>query len=189
MDFEGSYLLLADRQAVWRALNDASILKEVIPGCSRIVWTSSTTLDLEIKVNLGVAHPKFGGELELTDIDPAIAYTLNGKGRGGILGLAHGAARITLGDFDLSNLPVDLDHLDGAGQVGEPWPRYGLGTVLHFNAEGGASGQIMALGKSLVGKSAQRIIDRFFVAFATAMDTSVRAMPTEENPANMHHQL
>ena len=85
--------IAAPRVAVWAALNDTEVLKAAIPGCHKIAWTGETTLDLEIKVNLGVVHPVFKGDLTLSDIVPAERYTLTGKGKGGLLGLAEGLGR------------------------------------------------------------------------------------------------
>jgi uncharacterized protein len=201
VDFTGSYLLLAERAAVWRALNDTAVLKQVIPGCHHIAWTSDTTLDLVLKVNLGVAKPKFGGELELSDVIAATSYKLSGRGRGGLLGLAHGAASIALRDFDLAENPdltdpgatlsdarpgeVVPDQFSLAREViPDHWPQHGMATVLQFNARGGGSGQIMALGKAVIGKSAQGIIDRFFIRFANAMDTSVISLPAPSPSAS-----
>ena len=151
MDFGGRYLLAAPRQDVWAALNDTAVLKATIPGCQRIDWTSENTLELQIKVSLGVVHPVFTGDLTLSNVLPARSYTLSGKGRGGILGLAEGAADITLADA-------------------------GEGCELAFQARGGASGQIMRLGKTLIGNSAQKVIDGFFERFAEAMGTSIEVV-------------
>lgn len=151
MDFGGQYLLDAPREHVWAALNDADILKAAIPGCDTIAWTSPTTLELAIKVNLGVVKPTFKGDLTLSDITPAHRYTLSGKGRGGLLGLAEGAADIEL-----------QEHPDG--------------TLLIFRAKGGASGQIMKLGKAVIGHSAQRVIDGFFERLAGAAGIGVQAL-------------
>ena len=101
------------RQAVWHALNNTEVLKACIPGCQRLDWTGDDTLELEIKVNLGLVKPVFKGDLQLSGIVPAERYTLSGKGKGGVLGLAQGAADIVLTD-------------DGDG------------TELSFTARGGA---------------------------------------------------
>jgi len=151
MEFGGNYLLAAPRDRVWAALNDAEMLKAAIPGCHRLVWTSASTLAVEIKVNLGVAHPVFGGDLELSDVAPAERYRLAGRGRGGLFGLAHGAADITLDDRP-------------------------DGTALRFIAEGSASGQVMRLGRALIGNSAQKVIDGFFERFAAAMGVAITAL-------------
>ena len=154
MDFGGRYIVAAPRVAVWAALNDTAMLKAAIPGCHKIVWSGPDTLDLEIKVNLGVVHPVFKGDLALTGIVPAERYTLTGRGKGGLLGLAEGSADIILADA-------------------------GDDTLLVFNARGGASGQIMKLGKAIIGHSAQKVIDGFFERFGAAMGAQVTPLPVE----------
>jgi carbon monoxide dehydrogenase subunit G len=156
MEFGGNYLFSAPRQQVWAALNDTAMLGAAIPGCRRIDWTGEHELELELKVNLGLVQPVFTGDLILSDIVPAERYTLTGRGRGGLLGLAHGAADITLAD--------------ATG-----------GTVLQFQALGGADGRIVKLGRALIGSSAQRVIDGFFERFAAAM--GVEVVPIEDAPA------
>lgn len=148
MEFGGRYAIAAPRMAVWAALNDPDMLKAAIPGCSHIAWAGPGSLDLEIKVNLGVVKPVFKGELRLSNVVPAESYTLAGRGKGGLMGLAEGAANITLADE-------------------------GEGTLLAFSAHGGASGQVMKLGKAIIGNSAQKIIDGFFERFAEAMGAEI----------------
>ena len=152
MEFGGRYRVAAPRQTVWAALNDTEVLKAAIPGCHRIDWAGETALDLEIKVNLGVVHPVFKGGLTLSGIVPAQRYTLTGKGKGGLLGLAEGSADIVLSDI-------------------------GDETELVFTATGGASGQIMRLGKAIIGNSAQKVIDGFFERFGEAMGATVTPLP------------
>lgn len=149
MEFGGRYLVSAPRLEVWKALNDTQVLKAIIPGCRRIDWTGETTLELEIEVNLGLMQPVFSGDLELRNIVPAESYTLAGKGRGGLLGKAEAAADIVLTDA-------------------------GPSTQLVFTANGGADGGIMKLGKSLIGSSAQKLIDGFFERFGEAMGVEVK---------------
>lgn len=151
MEFGGRYRIAAPRMAVWAALNDPDTLKAAIPGCDRIAWAGPHSLDLEIRVNLGIAKPVFKGELALSNVLPAQSYTLSGRGKGGLMGLAEGAADIRLAD-------------DGEA------------TVLAFAAQGGASGQIMKLGKALIGNSAQKIIDGFFERFAGAMGVGIEPL-------------
>ena len=148
MEFGGRYKMTAPRGRIWAALNDPEMLKAAIPGCSLIEWSGPETLDLEIKVNLGVVKPTFRGELVLSNIVPAESYTLSGRGKGGMLGLAEGSADVALAD-------------DGAD------------TILTFTANGGASGQIMKMGKAIIGNSAQRIIDGFFERFGQAAGVDV----------------
>lgn len=151
MEFGGRYRFAADRQAVWRALNDADLLRAVIPGCQRMEWTSPATLDMRVRVDFGLLHPVFSGELALRNVHPAERYTLEGRGKG-MLGLAHAAADIALSD-------------DPAG-----------GTLLSFSAAGHADGGIMRLGRALVGHSAQGIIDGFFESIGAQMGTTVTVL-------------
>ncbi len=148
MEFGGRYLFSAPRQAVWKALNQTEMLKAAIPGCRRIDWTGQASLECEIQVNFGIVQPVFTGDLELRNVVPAESYTLAGRGRGGLLGMAEAAADITLSD--------------AAG-----------GTELLFRASGGADGGIMKLGKAVIGNSAQRVIDGFFDRFGRAMGADV----------------
>ncbi len=194
LDFYGSYLLLANRQDVWRALNDASVLKSAIPGCHHIAWVSETSLDLKIKVNLGIIHPVFAGQLELSDVDPAKTYTLSGRGHGRILGLAHGSAFISLRDVSgndfLSLGSQFISELNAARQIltskGDSLEEI---TWLKFSAKGGASPRIMALGNKIVGGSAQKIIDRFFVRLADAMNTRVHILSPDDYETDLPPSL
>ncbi len=154
MEFGGRYRIAAPRMAVWAALNDPDMLKAAIPGCTLIAWAGPDRLDLEISVNLGVVKPVFKGELALSNVIAAQSYTLSGRGKGGIMGLAEGAADITLDDE-------------------------GDATILAFTAHGGASGQIMKLGKAIIGNSAQKIIDGFFERFAGAMGADIAPLAAE----------
>jgi len=156
MEFGGRYGIAAPRARVWAALNDTAVLKGAIPGCQSIEWSGPGALDLEIKVNLGVMKPVFKGELALSNVVEAERYTLSGKGKGGFLGLAEGAADIVLSDR-------------------------GDETLLVFTAHGGASGQIMAAGKAIIGNSAQKIIDGFFKRFGSAMGAEVTPLGLSED--------
>lgn len=148
MDFGGRYYLSSSREAVWRALNNAEVLKACIPGAQRLEWVGDAALELEIRVNLGLVKPVFRAGLSLSDVVPAERYTLSGRGKGGVLGLAQGAAEIVLSD-------------DGDG------------TELSFTANGGASPRIMQFGSALIGDRAQGVIDAFFERFGEAMGSQV----------------
>ena len=148
MEFGGKYLYRAPRAVMWEALNSTEMLKAAIPGCNRFDCTAALTLELAIQVTFGLVQPRFSGDLALSGIVPAERYTLSGKGRGGLLGMAEGSADIVLSDAE-------------------------GGTRLDFVARGGADGGIMKLGKALVGSSAQKVIDGFFGRFANAMGVEV----------------
>jgi carbon monoxide dehydrogenase subunit G len=151
VDFGGRYLFGAKRAEVWAALNDTGVLRAVIPGCQAIAWTGPETLEMTIKVNFGFVHPTFEGVLALSNVRDAESYTLTGRGKGGLLGMAQAGADITLAD--------DAE-----------------GTILSFAAVGKADGGIMRLGKSMIGNSAQKVIDGFFDAIGREMRVTVTAL-------------
>ena len=71
-----------------------------------------------------------------------------------MLGMAQGAAHIVLSD-------------DGDG------------TELRFTATGGADNAVMKLGRALLGKSAQRVIDHFFDRFGDTFGAAVTPLGEE----------
>ncbi len=154
MQFSGRFRFSAPRAAVWAALNDTEKLRAAIPGCKRLDWSGPETLEMELQVSLGVISPTFSGDLTLRSIVPAERYMLSGRGRGGMLGMAQGAAEIELRD-------------DGEG------------TELRFLASGGADNAIMKLGKALLGRSAQRVIDHFFERFGDTFGATVTPLPPD----------
>jgi uncharacterized protein len=157
MEFGGRYLFSAPRTVVWEALNDTEKLKAAIPGCRRLDWTGRETLELELEVRLGLIKPVFTADLKLSGIVPAERYTLSGHGRG-VLGMAEGAAKIVLAD---------------AGEE----------TEMTFTAVGGADNALMKLGKALIGKSAQRVIDHFFETFGGTFGAKVTPIAPEAQSA------
>jgi len=175
MEFNGTYLIFAHRQRVWRALNDVEVLKAAIPGCDSIAWKTASELDLVIRVNLGIVKPRFSGELIVSDIKEAKSYTLSGRGQGLLLGLARGKATVILSKHALKKADYSGDFLSpelrNVAKTLSPLPKNG--TILKFEASGAASKNIMGLGKKLVGKSAQRIIDGFMERFALAMEAPI----------------
>ncbi len=152
MDFGGRYLFATPRAALWSALNDTAVLGACIPGCRRIEWVGPDALELDVQVDLGPVHPTFRGDLTLSNVCPAQSFTLTGRGRGGLLGLAEASADIALEDAP-------------------------GGTILTFSARGGASGRIMKLGRALIGDRAQAIIDGFFTHAGAVMAVDVTPLP------------
>jgi hypothetical protein len=157
MQFGGRYRIGASRLKVWAALNDTEILARTIPGCTRMAWVTDAALEAAITADLGIAKPTITGTLELSNVVPAETYTLSGRGKGGLLGLAHGAADIALTDL-------------------------GDDCILAFTATAGASNTIMKIGKALIGSAAQHVIDGFFKRFAEAMGAELEVLPHELPP-------
>ena len=184
MEFGGTYLILATRHRVWEALNDTVVLGAAIPGCVAIDWISPSSLDLRVRVNLGPLRPEFAGGLELLDVQEAKSYTLCGHARGRLLGLARARADVRLLEHVVSARDLERPYLSLTPRDSDPGSSDSSvhlslqnGTILQFSAHGNASEKIMPLGRGLIGRSAQRIIDGFMARFSSAMGAPVAAMP------------
>ena len=98
MQMNGEYRIPAPRQAVWDALNDPEILKQCIPGCEELTRTDEGGFEAKVTAKVGPVRAKFGGKVELSDIDPPNGYTISGQGTGGAAGFAKGGAKVSLAE-------------------------------------------------------------------------------------------
>jgi hypothetical protein len=83
MEMSSERRLVASRQAVWAALNDADVLKQCIPGCESLEKLSDTEMTAKVKLGIGPVHATFTGKVTLSDLDPPNGYRLSGEGTGG----------------------------------------------------------------------------------------------------------
>jgi carbon monoxide dehydrogenase subunit G len=96
MDLSGEYRIPAPREAVWKALNDADVLKECIPGCESVEKTSDTEFNAKVRAKVGPVSAAFTGKVTLSDLDPPNGYKISGEGQGGVAGFARGGADVRL---------------------------------------------------------------------------------------------
>jgi carbon monoxide dehydrogenase subunit G len=144
MDMEGEELIAAPREIVWQALNDAEILRQCIPGCQSLEWTSPNELAAAVKLKIGPVSANFSGAVTLSDVEAPESYTITGEGKGGIAGFAKGGAQVTL-----------LDH--------------GAQTLLRYVAQAQVGGKMAQLGSRLIGSSSQKLATQFFADFNKAV--------------------
>ena len=72
MELIGKYNLKADREQVWAALNDPTILQQCIPGCETLTKASDTNFSASVVAKVGPVKAKFSGEVELTELSPPL---------------------------------------------------------------------------------------------------------------------
>jgi hypothetical protein len=84
---------------------------------------------------------KFGGKVELSDIDPPNGYTISGQGTGGAVGFAKGGAKVALAE-------------DGGD------------TVLSYTVDASVGGKLAQIGSRLIDATAKKMADDFFSKFA-----------------------
>jgi len=144
MEIKGEYKIAAPREKVFAALNDASILKECIPGCESLEKVSDTEMTAKVRLRIGPVSASFSGKVTLSDIDPPNGYKISGEGQGGVAGFAKGGAVVTLRE-------------DGAD------------TLLDYNVDAQVGGKIAQVGARLITGTAKKLADEFFGKFATTL--------------------
>jgi uncharacterized protein len=144
MTMNGEVQLAATREVVWAKLNDATVLKQCIPGCEELDMSSPTEFQAIATIKIGPVKAKFKGKVHLTDMDPPNGYKISGEGEGGVAGFAKGAAVVKLTDKD-------------------------GGTLLSYDVESQIGGKLAQLGQRLVQGTAKKLADDFFAKFVAAV--------------------
>jgi hypothetical protein len=158
MEMTGERQIAAPRQRVWEALNDPAVLKAAIPGCDSVERTGDDSFEAKVSVKLGPMSAKFGGKVQLTNINPPASYTISGEGSGGAMGFAKGGADVAL------------------EEVGPN------ATVLRYSVKAQVGGKMAQLGARLIDSTAKTMADQFFERFAGAL-TPPAAAPEATPPA------
>jgi carbon monoxide dehydrogenase subunit G len=138
IELTGQYLLSADRETVYAAINSPEVLRKCIPGCEELELRSEDVFAAVVRLELGPLKTRFRGKVRIEEKDEPGGLRIIGEGDGGIAGFAKGGARVRL----------------TPGQDG--------GTTLAYVAEANVSGKIAQLGQRLIVSTSKKIADRFF---------------------------
>lgn len=170
MIFTGSYVVPAERESVWRGLNDPTVLATSIPGCSELTATPEGGFAATIVARIGVISATFRGDLRIEDAEPPRGYVLVGRANGGLAGFAKGRAEVALADGEAAGT-----------------------TVLTYRAEADIGGKVAMVGGRLIESVANSMADAFFEAFvatitggagtAHRLGAAGSATPSPEAPA------
>ena len=143
MDLNGEYRIAAPREAVWKALNDADVLRQCIPGCEFVEKTSDTEFNAKVRAKVGPVSAGFTGKVTLSDLDPPNGYKISGEGQGGVAGFARGGADVRLKPDET-----------------------GTGTILTYAVQANVGGKIAQIGSRLIEGTARSMAEQFFGKFA-----------------------
>ena len=141
MKLSGEELIPAPRETVWRALNDAEVLRQSIPGCKAIRKISDTEMEATVTVALGPLKVNFNGRVKLSNLDPPKSYRIAGQGNGGFAGSASGGANVTLAEE-------------------------GQGTRLSYEVDSQVTGKLATMGARLIEPVSRKLAGQFFEKFA-----------------------
>ena len=89
MKLNGSYKLKVKKEIVWKALNDAEVLKQCIPGCDSFDKESDNIFNVTATNQIGPMNATFSGTVTLSNIEENESYTLTGEGQSSV-GFANG---------------------------------------------------------------------------------------------------
>jgi hypothetical protein len=152
MEMTGERRIAAPRERVWEALNDPAVLKASIPGCESVDRTGDDEFQAKVAVKLGPMAARFGGRVQLTNINPPESYTISGEGQGGAMGFAKGGADVAL---------------EAVGPAE---------TILRYNVKAQVGGKMAQLGARLIDSTAKSMADQFFDRFAAQVAPPVAAV-------------
>ncbi len=137
MELKGGYKIAADRETVWKAINDPDMLRACIPGCEALEKVSDTEFTATVKARVGPVSARFSGAVALEDINAPESYRIVGEGKGGVAGFAKGGAVVKLTEEG------DL-------------------TALIYDADAKIGGKLAQIGSRLVRGTAKKLADQFF---------------------------
>ncbi len=155
MEMSGEQRIEANRETVWKALNDPDVLKACIPGCQELVKQSDTQMTAVAVIKVGPVSARFQGAVTLSDFDPPNSYRITGEGQGGVAGFAKGSALVRL----------------------EP---DGEATLLRYNVSAQIGGKLSQLGGRLIDATAKQMSGAFFKRFAQEIDERYGAGPKKD---------
>ena len=136
MKLTGSYEMNVKKEAVWKALNDPSILKQCIPGCESFEKESDNIFNAIATNQIGPMNTTFSGTVTLSNIRENQSYTLSGEGQSPV-GFANGSAEVKL---------IEKNGI----------------TILTYEVDINVGGKIAQLGSRLINGVAKKMSDYFF---------------------------
>ena len=145
MKIQGRYLVCAERDQVWAALNDERVLSRCIPGVKTLEKISNTEFAATVTTKVGPVKATFSGEVTLSDLDPPNGYKISGEGQGGVAGFAKGTCVVSLAEAQDE-------------------------TELSYEAEAQVGGKLAQIGSRMVVGVAKKTADQFFEAFKAEVE-------------------
>jgi carbon monoxide dehydrogenase subunit G len=147
MEMTGTREMPAAPDAVWRALNDPSVLKSCIAGCESIQAEGNDRYSMVLMAKVGPVAARFSGKMHLAEIEPQRSYELHFEGSGGAAGFARAQGRVTL------------------------TPTGPEATRLEYVAKAQVGGKLAQVGSRLIDGAAHRMAEDFFERFVASVGT------------------
>jgi uncharacterized protein len=166
MKVNGSTVLHADRDRVYRALNDPAVLAAAIPGCQSLEPLGADRYRMSVVAGVASIKGTYDGEITLDEQRPPQGFTLRAKGSGAP-GTVDATCRVTLGEVG-----------DGT-------------TRLDYDADAAVGGVVGGVGQRMLVGVAKKLAAQFFanvddvLTGATPITTATAAtVPAASGPAD-----
>ncbi|WP_426566910.1 SRPBCC family protein [Angustibacter sp. McL0619] len=108
MKVNGSAVLHADRQRVYEALNDPTVLAGAIPGCQSLVPLGEDSYRMSVLAGVASIKGTYDGEVTLSEQQPPMSFTMRAKGSGAP-GTVDATCRVTLTEEANGTTRLDYD--------------------------------------------------------------------------------
>ena len=145
MNLQDNIVIKSNRKRVWDALNDPTILRVCIPGCTDLSGDYQNGFDATVNQKIGPVKATFTGKVTLSEVRESESYVISGEGKGGAAGFAKGLARVKLHDI-------------------------AEGTKLSYEVEAKVGGKIAQLGARLIDGFAKSMAKKFFDQFKMELE-------------------
>lgn len=146
MEIKGEYRLSSDRDRVWSALNDPTVLEKCIPGCESLEQTGENEFRGRIAAAVGPVRAKFDTRMRLENVNPPESYTISGESKAGAAGFGRGTADVVLAPAE-------------------------DGTLLTYTAEFKVGGRLAQVGSRLVAGATKKVAEEFFSCLVRELDS------------------
>ena len=154
MKIQGRYEFQADRQSVWKALQDPELLSATLPGAKSLEVVGPDRYKITADVGVGSVKGMYDGVFAMTDKKDFESCVLSGSARGGA------------GSIEVEALSRLADSNGG-------------GTLLTYEAEAQVAGPIAGVGQRMIGAASKRLSNDFF----KAIDGALTGAPVATEPS------
>jgi carbon monoxide dehydrogenase subunit G len=141
---QGRYEFQADRQSVWKALQDPELLAATLPGAKSLEVVGPDRYKITADVGVGSVKGTYDGVFSMTDKKDFESCVLSGSARGGA------------GSIEVEALSRLSDSNGG-------------GTLLVYEADAQVAGPIAGVGQRMIGAASNRLSNDFFKAIDGAL--------------------
>jgi carbon monoxide dehydrogenase subunit G len=147
MKIEGTYVISAPRDVVWRHLMNPEVLARSLPGCEKLVPNSDGSYHAELKISIAAVKGSYRGRVEILDPTPPERYRMKVQGQG-TNGFVKGEGTLTLSD-------------DGAAV-----------TNISYSGDASVGGVIASVGQRLIHAAAHQLANHFFQELSRQVQAS-----------------